>query len=49
MEIEALASIMDYATQKDIVERDEIKEAEVRLDRILTNLERNQKFFKRLL
>ena len=48
-DIEALASILDYATRKGVVDKVEISEVEQRLDKILASLDRDKKFFKRLL
>ncbi len=48
-EIEALASVIDYATRKSVVDRSEIIEAERRLDKILAGFDKDKKFFKRLL
>ena len=48
-DIEALASVIDYATRKEVMDKTEITEAEKRLDKILASFERDRKFFKRLL
>lgn len=48
-EIEAMTSILSYATEKVIVDQEEISDAEKCLDRVLASLDRDKRFFKRLL
>ncbi len=48
-QIEALASIADFATQKDVLEKEDIRDINNRLDVILSNIHDSKKFFKRLL
>ncbi len=48
-EIEALASILNYTVRKSVIDKVEISEAEQRLDKVLASIDRDKKFFKRLL
>ena len=48
-QLEAIAAIADYITNKEVLDKDEVKEVEVRLDKILASVDESKKFFKRLL
>ncbi len=48
-QIEALATLADYITNKDVLDKKEITEIENRLDRVIASVDSNSKFFKRLL
>ena len=48
-QIEALATLADYITNKDVLDKKEITEIENRLDRVIASVDYNSKFFKRLL
>ncbi len=47
-EILALTAMMDYITKKSVIDKTELREIEQRVDLILANIERTNKFFKRL-
>lgn len=47
-QILALSAIADHVTKKEILDHKEVREIEERLDTILANLNRNKRFFKRL-
>ena len=48
-QIDALSSVADFVTQKQILEKDEVSDIDQRLDKILASLNNSNKFFKRLL
>ena len=48
-QIQAIAAIADYITDKSVLEKDEIRDIEHRLDSILASVDNSKKFFKRLL
>jgi len=48
-QLEAIAAIADYITDKEVLDKDEIKDVDNRLDNILASMDDNRKFFKRLL
>jgi len=48
-QIEAIAAIADYITDKSILEKSEVRDIENRLDNILASVDDSKKFFKRLL
>jgi hypothetical protein len=48
-QIEAIAAIADYITNKDVLDKSEIKDIDNRLDKILASVDNSKKFFKRLL
>ena len=48
-QLEALASIADYVSGKEILEKKDTKELDARLDIVLADLNGKNKFFKRLL
>jgi len=47
-EITALTAILNYITKQSIIDKDELREAEQRLDLILANINQTNRFFKRL-
>ena len=48
-QIEAIAAIADYIAQKDVIDKNEIKDIDNRLNNILASIDTNNRFFKRLL
>lgn len=48
-QLEAVAAIADYITDKEILDKNEVKDVEKRLDNILASVDNSRKFFKRLL
>lgn len=47
-QILALAAIVDHITTKSVLDKKAVHDVEQRLDVILSNLEQNRRFFKRL-
>lgn len=47
--IEALASIADFITSREVLDESEIAQVNDRLDIVLANINEDSKFFKRLL
>ena len=48
-QLEALAAIADYVTEKEVIHKTDSRDLEGRLDLILADLNSENKFFKRLL
>jgi hypothetical protein len=48
-QLEALASIAECVTDKDVLEKKEIQDISSRLDQIIASVTDSRKFFKRLL
>lgn len=47
-EIVALTAMVDYITKKAVIDKDELREIEQRVDLILSSIGRTNTFFKRL-
>ena len=47
-EITALTAMVDYVTKKSVLDKSELQEIERRIDLILADVNRTNKFFKRL-
>jgi len=48
-QIETLATVVESATKKAILDKKDIEDINIRLDQIIASLDNNNKFFKRLL
>lgn len=48
-QIQAIAAIADYITDKSVLDKSEIEDIDDRLDKILASVDNSKKFFKRLL
>ena len=47
-EITALTAMVDYITKKPVLDKSELREIENRIDLILADVSRTNRFFKRL-
>ncbi len=48
-EVEAISAIADYITNKEILDKEEVRELEKKLDIVLASFDSDKRFFKRII
>lgn len=48
-QIESIASIVDFVSKQEIIDKKDIEDIDIRLDMVLSSTDSNKKFFKRLI